>query len=357
MEQKGLASGTSSRSSKLIHGGLRYLETGQISLVRESLRERELLLRLAPNLVRRVAFFIPVYPHISRRPWRLRAGLSMYSVLAGLRKNVRFRSVPRREWGRLDGLRTQDLQHVFQYWDAQTDDVALTRAVMKSAEMLGAELACPAEFLSARIDDDGCEVEFRMNSAEKLVRCLAIVNAAGPWAREVAHRITPRPPTVDVDLVQGTHLELPGTIERGCYYVEALADRRAVFVMPWHQCTLVGTTEIKYEGHPSGVCPLDSEIRYLLDVYTDYFPSRSTEVLRSWAGLRVLPTADTAAFHRSRETQIPADNEGRPRVISIFGGKLTGYRATSHKVMDKLRRTLPLRKPRADTRKLTLQPV
>jgi glycerol-3-phosphate dehydrogenase len=357
LEQSGLASGTSSKSSKLIHGGLRYLETGQLSLVRESLRERELLLRLAPDLVQRRAFFIPIYPNTSRRPWLLRTGLALYSLLAGMRKTVRFRSVPRREWSSLDGLLTDRLQHVFQYWDAQADDAALTRSVMKSAETLGAELACPAEFVAATIDDDGCEVDYRVGSAEHRVRCLALVNAAGPWACRVADRIIPPPPTAVVDLVQGTHLELPGIIARGCYYVESQLDQRAVFVMPWQDHTLLGTTEVPYTGNPSLVHPLDLEIRYLLDVYSHYFPNRPTEILKCWSGLRVLPAAEGSAFKRSRETQLPADNEGRPRVVSIFGGKLTGYRATSHKVMIKLHRTLPLKKPRADTREIRLSPA
>ena len=157
-----------------------------------------------------------------------------------------------------------------------------------------------------------------------------------------------------VDNVQGTHLELPGTVERGCYYIEMPQDGRAVFVMPWKGRTLLGTTEHVYDGAPGDVKPLDQETDYLLEGYQRYFPSRQREVLHSWAGLRVLPAAEGAAFKRSRETQLPVDNSTTPRLLSIFGGKLTGYRATALKVMKKLDTTLPSVSRVADTAELPL---
>ena len=354
VEQTKLAAGTSSKSSKLIHGGLRYLESFEISLVRESLRERELLLKLAPDLVRRQEFFIPVYPHTSRRPWLLKTGLWTYSLLAGFKKQVRFRKVPRPEWSSLDGLNTERLQTVFQYSDAQTDDAALTKAVMRSAESIGAEIACPAELVAATIDSNHITAQIRSANSTHQVECEVIVNAAGPWASKVAERISPTPPVVHVDLVQGTHVELPGNVEQGCYYIESPTDQRAVFVMPWKGHTLLGTTELAYDGDPKKAAPTEDETSYLLEVYAHYFPNRSREILDQWAGLRVLPNSTGKAFHRSRETQLPVDRESAPRVISIFGGKLTGYRATAQKVMKKIQRTLPIKKPIADTRKMTL---
>ena len=134
LEQTGIASATSCRSSKLIHGGLRYLESGQLNLVRESLRERDILLRIAPQLVQLVPFYIPVYRHTARRPWQIRAGLALYAVLGNLRRHAWFAALPRVQWGNLDGLATENLQAVFRYQDAQTDDAALTQAVMRSAQ-------------------------------------------------------------------------------------------------------------------------------------------------------------------------------------------------------------------------------
>ena len=217
LEQKALASGTSSRSSKLIHGGLRYLESAQFGLVLESLREREILLRNAPELVRRVPFYIPVYSSTQRPPWTIRAGLSLYALLGGLSRDTRFESVPRARWENLDGLDTRNLRAVFRYEDAQTDDALLTQAVMRSAQALGAELRCPANFLSAIRDETGYRVHYLDNSGEQTCHTKSLVNAAGPWANTILDRITPRPPKQAVDLIQGTHILVEGATQRGIY--------------------------------------------------------------------------------------------------------------------------------------------
>ena len=183
-EQKSLAYGTSSRSSKLIHGGLRYLESFEIGLVRESLRERELLIKLAPDLVHRQDFYIPVYDTTKRAAWMMRAGLTMYSILAGLDKSVRFESVPRKRWGDMDGITTDGLKKVFRYSDGQTDDALLTQAVMQSAQSLGAELVCPATVSRIEIGAASCQIEFEHEQETRSIEALTIVNAAGPWANQ-----------------------------------------------------------------------------------------------------------------------------------------------------------------------------
>ena len=356
LEKYALANGSSSRSSKLIHGGLRYLEHNEFSLVRESLRERDILLNVAPDLVELAPFHIPVYPATTRRPWLLRAGLSLYAILGGLDRASRFSSLPRRDWAQLDGLDVDGLQAVFRYYDAQTNDAALTRAVMQSAIEHGAELACPATLQAARVTPDSCEIDY---VAEGMVRhCTAgvLVNAAGAWAGDVDACIDPRPPAVAVDLVQGTHLVLPEPVAHGCYYVEAPQDRRAVFLMPWGNYSLLGTTEHSYYGDPQQVRVLDEEIGYLQQVLRHYFPQRSTDVVEAFAGLRVLPTGGNASA-RSRETRLPVDDRNRPRRIAIYGGKLTGYRATAAKVIERIRPGLPSRKPRARTETAPLRPV
>lgn len=357
LEQQSLASGTSSRSSKLIHGGLRYLEGHEYGLVRESLAERALLLSIAPALVRLRPFHIPVYTDTLRRPLALRAGLSLYAVLGGLKPASRFRKLPRHEWGRLDGLETRKLQAVYRYFDAQTDDVELTRAVMQSALELGATLSCPSEFLSARIREQGCEILYRNSNREQACHARVLVNAGGPWVNTIISRIQPMPATLAIDLVQGTHLVLNKGLEMGCYYLEAPQDRRAVFLLPWGRHSLLGTTESLYQGDPLDVAPRQQEIDYLLEVLQHYFPGRSQHIDDQFAGLRVLPASDSAAFGRTREIQLPVDDSSHPRVLSIVGGKLTGYRATAQKVMRRLRRSLPAREPRADTATLPLKPV
>ena len=354
LEQTAVASATSRHSSKLIHGGLRYLESMQLGLVRASLRERELLRRLAPDLVRLIPFHIPIYAQTSRRPWKLRAGLGLYAMLGNFAPACRFDTLAPSHWPHMDGLTRTGLQAVFRYFDAQTDDAVLTRAVMRSAQGLGAELACPARFISAERHPSGYAVHYATAQGDVTCTAHAVVNAAGPWAGQVSQRFIPALPAQKVQLVQGTHIVLPDRLTQGAYYLEAPWDRRAVFVMPWHGRTLVGTTETLFTGDPGVVEPLPAEISYLQKTLAHYFPTRALNVMESFAGLRVLPTGDGAAFHRPRETRLGVDDERTPRAITIYGGKLTGYRATAEKVMDRLCAHLPVRRRMGDTRELSL---
>jgi len=355
LEKTALAAGTSSRSSKLIHGGLRYLESGQFGLVRESLKERAELLRLAPSLVRLQPFYIPVYQQTSRDTLTIRAGLSLYALLAGLGKDTGFRSIPRNKWKELDGLSTRGLKHVFQYWDAQTDDQALTQAIMHSAASLGAELHCPAEFISAKVSGEICEIEFTENSQAYQCTASALINAAGPWINQVAERISPLPPIYPVELVQGTHLVLNGQLNRGCYYLESPQDQRAIFALPWKQHILLGTTETIFKDAPEKASPSIAEEVYLLGCFRYYFPDHYITIRERFAGLRVLPASGNTPFGRSRETHLQCDHPKYPRVVGIYGGKLTVCRVTAQKVLHTLRLSLPVRVPKADIAQLPLK--
>lgn len=360
LEKRSPAYGTSSRSSKLIHGGLRYLESGQFHLVRESLLERTLMLRNAPDLVHLVPFYIPVYRATRRRPWQLRIGLSLYAVLGGFGPGTSFGSVPRSQWDQLDGLDTNDLDEVLLYHDGQTDDAALTRAVVRSAVTLGAEVAVPAEFVAAELEPSGVQISYTVDGNARSCEARVMVNAAGPWATQVLARVTPRRPPAAVELVQGTHIAIPGSTHRGVYYVEAPQDGRAVFVMPWHGHTLVGTTETPFRGDPDTVRPLPGEIAYLTEIVRHYFPryrgEGTPQVIESFAGLRVLPAAQEGAFGRSRETLLQADRDDKPRLLTIYGGKLTGWRAAAEQALQRLGTALPAARRRADTRELPLKP-
>ena len=359
IERQSLAAGTSSRSSKLIHGGLRYLESGQFALVRESLRERAIHLRIASELVQLKPFYIPVYRDTRRRPWQLKIGLWIYALLGGFDAATRFGSVPRSEWPQLDGLKTEDLDAVIRYHDAQTNDALLTRAVAKSALGLGAELAMPATFTGAALNDDGVTVSYAAAGATVQCRCRVLINAAGPWATAVARAIDPAIAIPEVDLVQGTHIVIPHPLTAGIYYVESPTDGRAVFVMPWAGATLIGTTETPYRGEPDQVHPLPAEEEYLLAVVRHYFPAlkRLTrgDISERFAGLRVLPSATQPAFDRSRETIFTTDRDVRPRVLCIYGGKLTGWRAAAAHVMQRISPSLPAGVKRADTDLLILR--
>jgi glycerol-3-phosphate dehydrogenase len=359
IEKRALASGTSSRSSKLIHGGLRYLESGQFALVRESLRERAIHLRIAAELVELKPFYIPVYRDTRRRPWQLKLGLWMYALLGGFDAGTRFGAVPRRDWSTLDGIDTRGLTAVIRYHDAQTDDARLTRAVVRSAQELGGELAMPANFIGAVLTDTGVDVTYEQNGAQIEARARVLVNAAGPWATRVARAIDPAIFVPEVDLVQGAHIVLPLHVSAGIYYVESPTDGRAVFVMPWQGATLVGTTETPYVGDPDQVRPLPEEEDYLLAVAAHYFPAvrgmTRQHIVQRFAGLRVLPAASKTAFARSRETIFSTDRDPHPRVLGIYGGKLTGWRAAAVQVLSRIAPSLGPRARRAATDQLILR--
>jgi glycerol-3-phosphate dehydrogenase len=360
LEQTGIGAGTSSRSSKLIHGGLRYLETYQLRLVRECLRERAILLAIAPDLVQLRRFHIPIYRHTRRRPWLLGTGLTLYGLLAGLDRTARWGRVPRARWDTLDGLDVNGLEHVFWYQDGQTDDLRLSRAVMRSAQALGADLQMPARVVGATLAADGVTVRYDTPHGSEEARARVLVNAAGPWADEVARRIEPAVPVPVVERVQGSHIVLTGAVTQGIYYVESPRDGRAVFVMPWRGQTLVGTTEVRFQGDPAKVAPTATELRYLQGVARQYFPRLRTpgadRIVASFAGLRVLPGGEGHAFHRSRETLLIPDREQSPRVLSIYGGKLTSYRAVSEQAIARVAASLPARAPVARTREIRLTP-
>jgi glycerol-3-phosphate dehydrogenase len=176
----GPAAATSSRSSKLIHGGLRYLESRQLNLVRECLRERTLLLRNAPALVKLVPFYLPVYKHSSRSAAKIKLGLHLYHLIAGDAPGNEYNSLPESEWEDLNGLNTDGLQRVYQYFDAQTDDKALTKAVLRSARGLGAKAAYDARVEQIELLEEGVRVNYLQQTTPASVEATVVINAAGP---------------------------------------------------------------------------------------------------------------------------------------------------------------------------------
>ncbi len=330
------ALGTSGKSSKLVHGGLRYLESGELQFVYKSLKERKYLLCQYPKLVKLKSFFIPVYKKSKRSRLTIFAGLFIYYVLGGFHKANRFRLVPKKEYSTLDGLKTIGLKAVFQYYDAQTDDKKLTRAVLDEAINAGGTVKFSHEVKKANLSRTMCKIQCKNGfSAQAKV----IVNAAGPWVNTVLDKVKPAVDKIEIDLVQGTHIIVAGSLDKGFYYLEAKSDGRAVFVMPWYDNILIGTTEKLHTTDPASATPSDAEIEYLLTIFNDYFPDRQIaqdDVLEKMAGLRVLPKADSSIFGRSREVKLKTDREQNPRLLSIYGGKLTSWHSTASKVLRKL---------------------
>lgn len=356
IERSAWAGGTSSKSSKLIHGGLRYLETAQLALVRESLRERAILLRIAPELVKPLPFLVPIYADSRRRPWQLNAGLSLYALLSGWTRLANFGSYSPDAASHLlgdSGLRREGLQRVFRYWDAQTDDARLTRAVLASARDLGADAWCPAELRSAERMPAGYRLRIHHAGNEQTVNCNYLVNASGAWTTQVLERIQPALPRPAVDQVLGSHLVLDTRLSERAFYLESPRDGRAVFALPWQGRTLLGTTEHRYLGDPDRVSPPLADEGYLLGVLAHYFPDCQAAVVERFAGLRVLPHGDGNAFRRPRDCVLHRDRD-HPRLLSLSGGKLTGYRRIGERIAAHVRTALGPRTALADTATLAL---
>jgi glycerol-3-phosphate dehydrogenase len=217
----------------------------------------------------------------------------------------------------------------------------------------------PADFVSATLAEDSVTVAYRDATGTVECRARVLVNAAGPWAPEVSRAVHPAISTPAVDLVQGTHIVVPLAVRAGIYYVESPKDGRAVFIMPWHDGTMIGTTETPYVGAPERVQPLAEEENYLLEVARHYFPAfqhlTRDDISQRFAGLRVLPAASEAAFGRSRETIYSTDRASKPRVLGIYGGKLTGWRAAAAEVLDRIAPSLPSSRRVAATEELILR--
>lgn len=358
-EKNKIGSATSANSSKLIHGGLRYLESGQISLVKRCLHERKTLLKLAPQLVFPMPFYIPIYKGAQRSALAVSLGLGLYQLLSKFDTYGKFRRLSKANWNELDDLKQSNLKHVFQYWDAVTDDQLLTQAVADSAVKLGAKLT---ENINCKSIYQGAHIFHAQgkNQNHKEIECRAkmIINASGPWVNETLNKITPKQPNLAVDLVQGSHLLLDLLPPKGILYLESHLDKRAVFVIPWQGKVLLGTTETALAQLPSELSITQQEQDYLLAIFCRYFPKYNmkqleTKILRRFCGMRVLPKEESSVFYRSRETIIHQDME-QPNIISIYGGKLTEFRVTAKEVLNRIQQQLGSRVTKAEVEQLPL---
>jgi len=344
VEMNDIASGTSSRSSKLVHGGLRYLEQLEFSLVFESVSERRILLDIAPHIVNPLGFLFPVYK-TSRRPLRMiNAGMWLYEGLSLFRSPRRHRTLtPEEVHNEEPTLDTNRLKGAPLYYDCSTDDARLTLESALDAAWVGAVIATYAravEFVwgeSGRIE--GAVIEDRLSGERKTVRARAVINATGPWtdalmALSRSSRGLLRP-------TKGTHIvvdadKLP---VKHAVVVFHPQDGRVLFAIPWGDRTYLGTTDTDFDGDPSDVHATLADVDYLLDAANATFPAHlldRDDVISTWAGLRPLiaPTAgetDVNESSVSREHQIIVGQDG---LITIAGGKLTTYRRMAAEVVD-----------------------
>jgi glycerol-3-phosphate dehydrogenase len=343
-ERADLASATSSISSKLVHGGLRYLEHYEFRLVAESLAEREILLRVAAHLTWPTRFVMPHVPELRPR-WMIRVGLFLYDHLA--RRSL----LPGSHAVRLDrspygaGLR-EELRHGFVYSDCRVDDARLVVVNVIDAARRGARVLVGTECLSARRDGGLWVAQL---SGGETVRARAIVNAAGPWVKQALNQRLGETTRDSIRLIKGSHIVLPSLYEGRHAFILQNDDRRVVFMIPYEdRFTLVGTTDVDFEGDPAGLDASEAEVDYLCRAAGRYLaraPSPA-EVLWSYAGVRPLyddGSENPSAITRDYTLRVDDANGAAP-VLSVFGGKVTTYRRLAEHALEKLAPYFPAMK-------------
>ncbi len=317
---------TSSATTKMIHGGLRYLENLHFALVRESLRERAWLLRNLPELVKPVEILLPIYADSPRSRATIKAGLILYDAFASDENIARHRSLESRELAGRAPLRTEELRGGFSYWDAQVDDFALVRTVIASAIRDGATIR--EETRVDSIDRDGERWVIGTNRGDESHFDL-VINAAGPWMNELLRQNGIGASYV-LTLVRGSHLVLTRRISDAGLLLQSTTDRRVFFVLPWKGTTLVGTTEVLQTESLDRVHATEDEIDYLLTRFNRYFrePVTRHEVASTFAGVRPLVGRATNPSAIARDFRVVR----RGNLINVFGGKMTTFMALARKV-------------------------
>jgi glycerol-3-phosphate dehydrogenase len=342
VEQGDFASGTSSRSSRLVHGGLRYLEQLHFGLVFESTHERRILLEMAPHLVRVQPFVVPVYAGDKHPRFVVDLGLWLYDLIAGMRSIGRHRSHGIQALSELEPALTREgLQGGLVYHDCAADDARLTLAAVRSAYEAGAMPVSRVRFERPLYDEghvSGVGVSDRLGDRPYTIRTRTVVNAAGPWTDHVLSTYPgSNPPMLRTS--KGVHLVVPWERlpVRHAVVMSSPRDRRATFCVPWRECTYIGTTDTDYREAPEDVRVERSDVAYLLETVKRYFPSAALgpmDVLSTWAGVRPLVSqAKGTPYDVSREHTIAAHPGG---AFTITGGKLTTCRKMAEQMVDKV---------------------
>lgn len=332
VEKDDLGNHTSSASSKLIHGGLRYLEQLEFRLVRESLNEREILLGTAPHIVSPLRF---VLPHAAgqRSWWLVRTGLYLYDILAGRGSLPRSRTV--RDGPFADPLRREAWQHLASYWDAWVDDARLVVLNAVDAAQRGAEIKVRTALVTAVRADGHWRAAL---SSGETVKARIVVNAAGPWVKEVLTKRLGSGSRAGLRLVRGSHIVVPSLHDGDHAYILLQPDGRVVFALPYRShYTLIGTTDAPVQN-PEEAYASDEEVRYLCEAANRYFRRQigPENVLSSFAGIRSLYDDGTASAQAvTRDYRLELETDGAP-LLSLFGGKITTARALAEEALDKL---------------------
>ncbi|HVK55816.1 MAG TPA: glycerol-3-phosphate dehydrogenase [Burkholderiales bacterium] len=343
------ASGTSSRSTKLIHGGLRYLEQYEFRLVREALAERETLLRMAPHIIWPMSFVLPQAPGMRPR-WMIRAGLWLYGNLGGQSSlpapnAITLRNTP-------EGAPLKDHLHEgFVYPDCCVDDARLVILNIRSAADLGATILPRTRCISAKRIATGWEIETKneLTGEHGIHQAAALINATGPWVKRVINEALPIASTADVKLIKGSHIVVPRLYDGNHAYLLQNDDRRVIFIIPYEKnFSLIGTTDTPLNEDKGPIEISTQEIDYLCSAVNRYLKTSVTSEQVSWtyAGVRALyddNSGNPSDITRDYVLEVN-DDKGKSPVLNIFGGKLTTYRRLAEKALEKLAPFFPAMK-------------
>lgn len=345
VEQDDLAAHTSSASSKLIHGGLRYLEQFEFALVRESLSERERLLAIAPHLVRPLRFVLP-HREGARPRWMVRLGLLLYDHL-GHRKRLNASSAVKLAGTPYGTGLKPEITHGFSYWDCRVDDTRLVVLNALDAAERGADIRTRTRLIGARAED-GLWTASLLDTSSGLTSeasAAAIVNAGGAWVSTLLRTVAGIPPARPPRLIKGSHIIVPKLYDGEHAYILENADGRVVFAIPYERdFTLVGTTDLDWTGDPSSPAITKDETNYLCEAIDRYFahPITSADIVTSYAGIRALyDDAARKASQVTREYRLEPGPAGLPPLLSVYGGKITTYRRLAEQALGKLAFRLP----------------
>lgn len=336
IERDRVGSGTSSKSSKLVHGGLRYLEQARLGQVQESLRDRKRLCRLYPELVELVPFYLPVYQDGRRSAWKIKSGLWLYDRLARSDRNFVHSKIEINEYRRrFPELRAENLKKVYCYTDGRTDDRELTRRLAEDARLRGARILEGIHVRAVSLRSDGIRVTINSGGKEAVFRTPCLINATGPWIDEVNQTLG-LPARYRIAPVSGIHLVVRRELVSECLLLQT-EQRRVFFFIPWkNETTLIGTTERLEHCVCDAVQPRDEDVDYLLNQANRYLrqPLTREEIEEVFIGVRPLIRAagETDLTRMSREYRLDLVKRGNARLIHVFGGKLTTCLSLAEKV-------------------------
>ena len=341
-EQDDLASKTSSSSTKLIHGGLRYLENFEFSLVKKALSERQKLLNLAPHLIHSQPLVLPYEKHM-RPAWFLRLGLFIYDHLNYKNKLPNSESISRIKQKKYFLPLRNTLNKGFLFYDAITDDARLTILNALQAKNHGATIRTQSTVIHTEIKNDLWELTIKpKNGSYYILYAKSIINAAGPWVKSV-EAMTHVSSQQKISLVKGSHLVVPQIYEGNHAYFLQHKDQRVIFVIPYHGFSLIGTTDIPFNESLQNISISSEETHYLLDLVNVYFNKKisAPEIIHTWSGVRTLVAEDDKkAQALTRDYTYEVQLKPAP-IITIYGGKITTYRKLAEEVINQLKSHFP----------------